>query len=102
MVGWCDGRCDGTGNAGGDLRGLGSLEDEEHNVENVFVFDEAMEEGFRRRGIVVDCLRTADETGRWRKEDILVVVVHNGISGSNQPDRAAQVSNCKLQELCHR
>lgn len=76
---------------------MGSLEDEEHNVEKVFVFGETMEEeALRRRGIVVDCLRTADETGRWRKEDILVVVVLNGISGINQPDRAAQVSNRKL------
>jgi len=63
-----------------DLRGLESLEDEEHNVEKVFVFGQAMEEeAFRRRGIVVDCWRTADETGRWRKEDILVEIL-NGIS----------------------
>lgn len=80
---------------------MGSLEDEEHNVEKVFVFEEAMEEAFRRRGIVVDCLRTADETGRWRKEDIFVVMLVNGISGINQPDREAQISNRKLQELCH-
>lgn len=80
---------------------LGSLEDEEHNVEKVFVFGEAME-ALRRRGIVVDCLRTADETGRWRKEDIFVVEFLNGISGINQRDRAAQVSNRKLEELCHR
>lgn len=82
---------------------LESLEDEEHNVEKVFVFGEAIEEeALRRRGIVVDCLRTADETGRWRNEDILVVVFLNGKSEINQPDRTTQISNRKQQELCHR
>lgn len=63
----------GLGNAGNDLRDLVSLEEEEHSVEKVFdVIEQAIEGvAFRRRGIVVDCLRTADETGRdGRKEAI--------------------------------
>lgn len=101
MVGWYDRQWNWATRE--DLRDLESLEDEEHNVEKVFVFGEAIEEkALRRRGIVVDCLRTADETGRWRKEDILSVVFLNSISEINQPDRTTQISNRKQQELCHR
>lgn len=50
----------------GNLRDRVSL-DGEHNVENELhvVLVEAMDEQvFRRRSIVVDCVRAAEETGR--------------------------------------